>query len=313
MCDELEENMKKQTLSSIIAEFLWVGKAENKSATTLENYKYALKAFLNFVGDIDINDLEQRQIREYIAYDLSRTINGQPVSSQTALKHFSVVRYFCNWAYSERIISINPAIGIRPPNTGDEMPKVLSQAELKSIFRQLSDKDRFRDKVIFELFLSTGIRLSECANLNIEDIDFENKFLHILHGKGKKQGRVPLEPIVTRDLSTYIHRHREALDKEKALFVNYQGMRLESRGIQTMVKRVLNKAGVDKKAGPHILRHTFATEFLRAGGGIEQLRKILRHASVTITERYLHLIDEDVQAEHLKISPIASMRKRRIF
>lgn len=305
--------MKKSTLSSTISEFLWVGASENKSATTMENYKYALQAFLDFTGDIDMNDLEQRLIRKYIAYDLSRTVNGNPVSSQTVLKHFSVIRNFCNWAYSERIIDTNPATGIRPPNTGDEMPRTLSEEELKKVFRQLSGKDRFRDKLIFELFLSTGIRLNECASLNVEDIDFENRYVHILHGKGGKQGRVPLEPTVAKDMSTYIHRFRDALDGETALFVNYRGTRLERRGIQTMIKRVLNNAGVDKKAGPHVLRHTFSTEFLRAGGGLEQLRKILRHSSITVTEKYLHLIDEDVQVEHLKISPIASLRKKKII
>jgi len=103
-------------------------------------------------------------------------------------------------------------------------------------------------------------------------------------GKGRRDETVPMGPMLMRDLRAYIERYRKpAFPAEKALFLNKYDVKLERRGVQILVKRILYAAGIEKKVGPHLLRHTFATQYLRRGGSLEALRKILRHSNINVT------------------------------
>jgi site-specific recombinase XerD len=165
--------------------------------------------------------------------------------------------------------------------------------------------------VIFEFFLTTGCRLDELASLNMEDINYENGFAKVF-GKGHREAIVPLSKDLMRDLTVYIQRYRDPkMEQEKKLFLTETGDPLARIGVQIMVRRVLTDIGLEEKIGPHILRHTFATRYLRKGGSLEVLRKILRHRSITTTMIYTHLNNDDVRDDFTRTDAMSDIIKRK--
>jgi integrase/recombinase XerD len=193
-----------------------------------------------------------------------------------------------------------------PKMTGD-LPKALTDEE---VLRLLAYEDNnYRNMVIFELFLDTGLRLAEVANLELKDIHLSAGWAMVM-GKGSKQAIVPLGKKLMRDLYIYVHQYRKpASDDVQALFLNPEGEALGREGIAILVRRALAHVGVEGKHGAHTLRHTFATNFLRNGGSLEALRRILRHSDIKITSRYIHLLSEDMVAEHRRASPLDKIRR----
>jgi integrase/recombinase XerD len=114
------------------------------------------------------------------------------------------------------------------------------------------------------------------------------------------------------EANSNIFRHRRPKDEnDPALFINRDGVRLEREGLSLLVRRIMVKAGVSGKAGPHKLRRTFATSFLRHGGNLEALRRILRHSNIVVTQRYTNLLTEDVMNQHRMASPLDNLDKKR--
>lgn len=299
-------------LSNAIDEFYWAKKAQNYSKVTVENYKYTLGPFSDLIGDIEITELRPYHIRKYVANELGRQVNGHPIATQSVATRFSMLRAFCNWLKEQEIVAVSPAKGVKPPLVNETDLKILNDENIRKIFRVLSDIGNFRNTVILEVFLSTGIRLNELVQIEIEHLDFNDRLLTV-HGKGRRIGRVPLEPSLSRDLLKYINKYRKAAPGIKALFVTKEGFPVSRSGVISMIRRTFDRAGITQKVGAHLLRHTFATNFLRNGGNQESLRKILRHSSLKTTQRYLHLNDQDVLEEHLKVSPLLKMQKRRLL
>jgi site-specific recombinase XerD len=160
-----------------------------------------------------------------------------------------------------------------------------------------------------ELFLDTGLRLNEVCALDLKDVHVQGAWCRV-YGKGRKEAIVPLGRKLCRDLSIYIHAHRKpTYQDEPALFINRFGHRLEREGLAILVRRALANIGIEGKHGAHTLRHTFATNFLRNGGSLEALRRILRHNDIKVTQRYIHLVMDDVIGQHHQASPLDHMRK----
>jgi len=248
-----------------IEEFLLACIAERKSPKTLRAYKDHLSNFSQFAGDPEIEEIEPATIRSFIAHEMTREgAHGRQLSSSSIHKSYSVIRTFFRWAYREGIIERCPVDNVKAPKLDARLPEPLSRDELERLMRYLRTQTSFRNLVIFEFFLDTGARLNEVVRLNLEDVNLKEGFA-LLHGKGRKEGMVPLGRRLRRDLYAYIHRHRQESRGELALFTTRQGTRLSREGMATMIKRIMRAVRVKGRYGPHKLRHTFATEFLRKG------------------------------------------------
>lgn len=292
-------------LQDAIALFLQSSEAELKSYKTVRGYEEALKLFLRFCGNIPLEDLNEDHLRSFILHETARRreVNGEMVeySTETIYKRYKVVKTLVRWLHQRKYIPEDISQYTRNPHRDETLPEVLSEEQIRKVFRILKGHE-YRDMVIFETFLYTGIRLNELAELKLDDLDFEHGRLKVF-GKGHRFESVPMGPALMRDLKSYIDRYRQpSFSVEKALFLNKTGSKLESRGVQMMIKRLLKQAGVTKKVGPHILRHTFATQYLRRGGSIEALRKILRHSNILVTAKYTHLVDEDIDNDYVRSS-----------
>lgn len=165
-----------------------------------------------------------------------------------------------------------------------------------------------RDAALITFVLDTGVRVSEVAGLRMGDVDFENAVCRVV-GKGSKERRVPVGRRARRELRRYLAQRRRP-PPDAPLFMAEHGEPLTRWGIQKIVRRVAQRAGLQTRCSPHILRHTFARAFLTNGGDVFSLQRILGHspASLDITQRYVELLDEDLREVHRRASPMDQWR-----
>ena len=282
---------------------------ERLSPKTIRAYEDHLDRFLEQLGDFQIEDLTVNEIRKFIQLEMTRQGRDGYLSSSSVHKAFSVVRTFANWSYREGLVTPCPTDNLRAPRIEQAIPEVLSDKELKDLHHHLRTEASLRDRSIIEFFLDTGARLSEVVNLNVKDVNIDQAYCRIM-GKGRKEGVLPLGYSLRFNLHKYIHTEREAAIDESALFVSYNsGKRLHQTGIANVVRKHLAAIGIAGKKGPHKLRHTFATLFLRNGGSLEALRIILRHNDIKTTQIYLHLGSGHILQQHNHASPVDALYK----
>jgi integrase/recombinase XerD len=297
-------------LKQALDQYFLACKVNNISNRTISGYAYNLGNFFNIVGNIPIDDLTPNVIRMFLANEMSRPNknSGARLSSYSINKAYSVIRGFCRWMVDEGLIDTSPTDRIKPPIVDHDLPEALTRFEIKEIFNYLEIIGSFRDRVIFEFFLDTGCRVAEVANLKLEDIHIADGWAKV-KGKGRKEGIVPLGKKLCYDLNLYITKYRRAPEDETALFVTsrvpYKALTRD--GLSSMVKRVHKAVGINGKYGPHKLRHTMATQFIANGGDIAILRRILRHSNITVTQRYINLVQNDVQDAHRIFSPLDNL------
>jgi site-specific recombinase XerD len=304
-------------LSQALESFMLSCHSERKSPKTIRSYQDVLTRFITSIGDIPTDTLMPDHISDYIASltNLPGKVADRQFSSHSLMKHYQVIRTWVRWMYAQDFISTCPTNKTHAPKLGDPIPSALSDDEVKALFRHIREEKgrtaRFRDEVIFTLFLDTGMRLNEVACLTVDDLNIQEGRIHIKNGKGSKEDSIPMGNRLARDLYTYLHVHYQSNPGENALFIGKSGYALGYEGLAVMVRRTISAIRVgDGKRGAHVLRHTMATNFLRAGGSVEALRKILRHNDIRITQIYLHLTMEDLIAEHQRIAPLDFVYRR---
>lgn len=298
-------------LNDAIDDFLLNCEVEAKTAKTMRSYHDILYNYMQIIGNIEVETMTPTHIRQYMASEMKRTIPGdRNLSSYSLFKYYSVVRIFVRWLFKQKMITTCPTDYTRAPKMDNDLPDALTKEEVTRLFKYLEDHRTYRDKVLFEFFLDTGCRLAEVVGLNLEDVHIKEGWVKVF-GKGHKQGIVPIGMQLAKDLNTYILRYRKPKDPdEKALFLNHMDERLGYEGLSILVRRVLSDVGVDGKKGPHKLRHTFATNYLRNHGDLESLRRIMRHNNIKTTTRYTNLVMEDVLSAHRSASPLDNLMKK---
>jgi site-specific recombinase XerD len=301
-------------LSSVIENYLLACRAGNVTPKTLRIYKDTLNDFKQFVGDLDIAELNREHLKNYVVMLQARPgkAPGSTLSSHSVFKYYSVVRTFVRWAFFEGLTLENITARMKTPEVTKDLPDPLTREEEDKLMRVISFRP-LRDQVIIEFFLDTGVRLQELAELTIDRVYISESSARVI-GKGRKTRTVPMGRKLTQHVHTYVTFHRKALPGQEALFVNEhgreRGYNMGYEGMAVLVRRILEPIRGSKKAGAHTLRHTFATRFLQNGGDIESLRIILGHEDIKVTQRYMHLLPADVQVVHHSASPLDRRRYR---
>lgn len=212
----------------------------------------------------------------------------------------TALRSFFNWLQQSGKIDSNPATGIKTSNISQKPPVYLTEEEEKDLLRCLRDnrtrKHALRDNAIIHLMLDTGIRVAELVGLDLMDID--GKHLRVRIAKGGSPVVKFLPARTRKAVDTYIQKERHQFEKQdstKALFINQQGTRLQSRAVQVLVPAWIKLAGITKSVTPHTLRHTFATSLLNKTGNLLLVQKALGHRNVTTTQIYAHVADASLE------------------
>lgn len=237
-----------------------------------------------------LEGIDRRTIRSFLA-DLHR----QKAHKKTIVRRLSSLRTFFRFAFKQSLIKFNPAEDLETPKILKKIPPSLSYEQVQQLFSQpdLSTYLGFRDRAIMELFYSSGLRVSELASLDREDVDL-NTLMMKLKGKGKKERMVPITSNAAKWIKEYLEHPERFLDNEEhkcendpqAIFLNKHGTRLSVRSIDRSFDKFLKASGLAGKITPHTIRHTIATHWLENGMDLKTIQVILGHSSLATTTIY---------------------------
>jgi len=301
----------------------------NKSPNTIKEYNYDLNRFLKYLmyhlrltteknlDDIDIhsmtletmNKVTLDDIHAYLFY-LTNTFDSKPA---TRARKAASIRVFFKYLAQKGMINQNPAMNLESPKLGKRMPKYLSLDDSKRLLNVTANEDNRnskRDYAIITLFLNCGMRLSELVGINTTDIIFSECKLNVI-GKGNKERTIYLNKACMNAIQEYLNvRPKEAIkyDSKNALFLSERRERISRRTVQYVVDKELKAAGLDtKKYSTHKLRHTAATLMYQYGNvDIRALQELLGHESISTTEIYTHVNNEQVR-NAVESNPLANL------
>lgn len=273
------------------------------SPHTVTNYKRDLLKLINFCDrHIELSRwdaLKQAHIRQFIASEHRHGLSGK-----TLHRILSAIRSFYHFLTREKIVSQNPAVGVTAPKTPRKLPVTLDADQLSNLLNNSSTGFlALRDKAMMELLYSSGLRLTELVNANINDIDFNTNTMTIT-GKGKKTRIVPVGDMAKIALTQWLAL-RESNQDQQALFINQRGTRLGARSIQSRVYLWGVKNGADQPLHPHLLRHSFASHLLESSGDLRGVQELLGHNSISTTQIYTHLDFQHLAQTYDKAHPRA--------
>ena len=294
----------------------------NKSPNTIKEYNYDLVMFLRFIkihfnltdevdfSKIPVKDISIETIKKITLNDIHAFLSYMAVElkskSATRARKASTIRIFFNYlSQKAHLIEINPAQNLETPKLDKRLPKYLNLEESQKLLQVTANEDNRnsqRDYAIITLFLNCGMRLSELVGINLQDIDFEESKLNVI-GKGNKERTIYLNKACIKALKDYIDTRPKQgvkVDKQnshKALFLSERRERISNRTVQYIVDKELRAAGLDtSKYSTHKLRHTAATLMYQYGNvDIRALQELLGHESISTTEIYTHVNNEQVR------------------
>lgn len=301
------------SMNELITSFLrYLQTEKGYSNHTVRNYDSDLRQFIRFVatkkgleGNIpDIDIIDYKLIRSYLGelFDTSRrTTIARKLSALKSFFRFLELRGFC---------PSNPASEIATPKQEKYIPTYIP---IDDMFAMLEKPDRekesgLRDLAILELLYSSGLRVSELVNLNLEHLDFKARLVRV-SGKGGKERILPVGRKAITALSEYLE--HTAQQRKKAgysrgqgpLFLNYRGGRLSSRSVHRLVKRYSRECGITTEISPHSIRHTFATHLLDGGADLRSIQELLGHVNLSSTQKYTHVSIDKLMEVYDKSHP----------
>lgn len=276
------------------------------SPHTVRNYAADLRAFLGFWEEHHpgqpLELATYRQLRPYLA----QVARGR--RKTTLARKLASLRTFFTFLQVQGRLETNPAALAPTPKLDKPLPRFLTVDEVVQLLGRPEGGDfaRVRDLAILEVFYAGGLRLSELAGLTLADVDLERGVLKVL-GKGGRERLAFLGRPARQALAAYLPA-REALLARRgmatsALFLNRQGGPLSARGVARIVAARARQAGVPGGLNPHALRHSFATHLLEGGADLRAVQELLGHASISSTQRYLHLDLDRLMAEYDRTHP----------
>ena len=204
---------------------------------------------------------------------------------------------------------IDPAVNIESLNLPLSLPKTLEIDQVLKLLDNIkpSTSENIRNRLIFEFLYGTGVRISELVNIDLSDIDLDNKIIKIRFGKGSKQRLVPLGKTLEKFIESYLTRVRNSLikdTKEQSLLLNNQGKRLSRQSIWSIVHKIAQENELSDLT-PHTLRHAFATHLLEGGADVRVVQELLGHSSVNTTQIYTHVTVEKLKEVFAQTHPRA--------
>ena len=292
----------------MINEFLNYLKFErNRSDLTIKNYGEDLRTFEEFYGNLD-SRLSWKSVDSDIIRDWMESMMDKGNNATSINRRLSALRSFYRFALARKLVDKDPVHGVTGPKKGRPLPQFLKENEMDRLLDAESWTESFedvRDRTIIMTFYDTGIRLSELIGLDDCMVDFSNRQLKVT-GKRNKQRVIPFGEELLATFRDYMKcRDKEVNRQSEALFVSAKGQRMTSSQVREAVRKNLSKVCTLKKRTPHVLRHTFATAMLNNKAGIESVKKLLGHESLSTTEIYTHTTFEQLKREYYSAHPRA--------
>ena len=264
----------------------YIFEVRNLSANTASSYKRDLIKLATFLESLKISSYSNISDETCTGWIGSLyASNNNPRSIQ---RHLSSAKGFFKFLKKNYLIDTSPFELINAPKTPSHLPDVLSPEDVEQLLNfKPCDALEIRDLAIVELMYSSGLRVSETANINLDDFEEEMTFLRVL-GKGSKTRLVPLGRYAVNAINNWVKERSKYSEESSALFINLKGSRLSVRSIQLRLKRLATKQGLPP-VHPHMLRHSFATHMLESSGDLRTIQELLGHSSLSTTQIYTKL------------------------
>ena len=257
------------------------------SPLTTENYARDIRRLFDLAGSTSLYELKSHHIRRFVAQ-----LHGQGLGGKTLARMLSAWRSFFTYLMRDHKCKGNPCIGLRTPKSARNLPHALSPDEAVRMVELPTNNEPLavRDKAMFELFYSSGLRLAELVGLDLEPMQADINAGEVrVTGKGNKTRIVPLGSHAITALQAWLAIRPALAKNSAALFINRNGGRISTRSVQLRMKEWGIKQGITTGVHPHLLRHSFATHVLQSSGDLRAVQEMLGHASISTTQVYTHL------------------------
>ncbi|WP_314061842.1 tyrosine recombinase XerC [uncultured Vagococcus sp.] len=281
----------------------------NYSIKTQEAYRDDINDFFDFLketGDDQYLEVNHQDIRIYLSFLYDKNYSRNSVS-----RKISSLRSFYQYLLKQQVVKENPFSYVQMRKKKLRLPRFFYEKEIEVLFQAAEGHAPldYRNKALLEVLYGTGIRVSECANIQLEDVDFETNVL-LIHGKGNKERYVPFGSFAGEALLDYFESGRSVLMEKHQkshhyVFVNHHGEQITSTGIQYVLKQIIKKSSLTAEIHPHMLRHTFATHLLNNGADMRTVQELLGHVSLSSTQIYAHVTKESLQKNYRNFHPRA--------
>jgi len=309
---------KVVTIKQAIDSFLLSCKVEGKSYGTIECYTDKLKGFLwyatNYRWPDDITAITTNHLREFLAYlrETPHRFNStcpramKPINSTTVQKYYRAISALFNWSINEGILDINNLAKIKVPRAEKKVVKSLIHTEVNQLLGALGNSfDGVRNKAIILILVDCGLRLGELLNIKLGDINMEQQLMKV---DGKTGERVVRYGKTTaKALAAYLRLCSKVNGHNESLWLTGKGVTLKDSSVETLFIKLSKRTGI--AVHPHLLRHTFATMWLKNGGDSLMLQRLLGHTTLMMTNRYCQAVGcYDAVESHKKYSPVDNLR-----
>jgi integrase/recombinase XerD len=241
-------------------------------------------------------------------------MNNGEMGARSQARFLSGLRTFYKYWMLEQAVDENPVENLDYPKLGRPLPEVLNLEEIDALLGaiDLSKPEGPRNKAILELLYSCGIRVSELISLKISDLFFDEEMIRVI-GKGNKQRLIPIGGNAMKEIRSYLQYNRTQIHPDKKavdiLFLNRRGKALSRVMIFTIIRQLAEKAGVQKKIGPHTFRHSFATHLVQGGADLRSVQAMLGHESIATTEVYTHLDRSFLRQTLVEFHPLSKKHR----
>ena len=273
-------------LNDIKEYLVFVSQVKNLSENTTKSYERDLKKLNSFLVDLNVSgysEISSETCSAWIGNLYSQ--NNNPRSIQ---RHLSSAKGFFRFLKKNNLIQSSPFELVTAPKSSNKLPDVLSPEDVEQLLNfKPSNMIEIRDMAIVELMYSSGLRVSETVNINLNDFEENKSFLRVL-GKGSKTRLVPMGRYAVNAINEWLIEREKILNNTDALFLNSKGTRLTVRSVQLRLKKMALKQGLPP-IHPHMLRHSFATHMLESSGDLRTIQELLGHSSLSTTQIYTKL------------------------
>lgn len=298
----LEQTWKDKFLRYLIVERGYSEKTREAYEEDLTNFE----RFLTESGEDDLLKINHLDVRVYLSY-----LTDERYSRNSISRKIASLRSFYQYLLKEEVIKENPFSYVHLKKKNLKLPRFFYENEMQALFDSVKGEKPLdlRNQALLEVLYGSGIRLSECSNLKLAEIDFDSEVM-LIHGKGNKERYAPLGSFAQDALQEYFEKGRKVLmDKyhksHDYVFVNHHGESITPTGIEYVLNQVIKKSSLDSSIHPHMLRHTFATHLLNNGADMRTVQELLGHANLSTTQIYAHVTKESLQKNYRSFHPRA--------
>jgi integrase/recombinase XerC len=296
------------SLTKHVESYIGALRRENASAHTLRNYQSDLDQWIAYFTPADgapppVEEIDMLALREWLG-----SLHRQELSAVTIRRKLAAVRSLYAHLMREGVVTTNVAKLLRTPKAPKKLPRVMTAEQTNTLLDGIEadtlEREQVpRDLAMFELLYGCGIRVSELAGLNLDDIDPDDRWI-LVRGKGRKERQVPFGTKAAAALERYLSA-RKTKPGEKAVFLNRFGRRISTRGIAMIVKLYSTMLAGDSSLHPHSLRHACATHLLSDGADLRSIQELLGHASLSTTQKYTQVSLTELMAVYDRAHPKA--------